>query len=259
MKKLIILLLALTLILGVFASCNKRYLYIEDETSSSPSEDASEESTTDITETTSETNDIERITTKVITEDPLPSTSIEINGIDELNEIRKMLESDNATKLEQYLHSGIKSKADLNAFVKLIDSLPHISILDGSITRIRFSRSISEDTGKETNVVYITTEADNGDWTRVEYVLSVTNIAKKIADEKLSIGENSYIDAPIKTSNDRLILHIETRKPHPSGVGTMIQWVGDAEGIFTRIYYYTDNGSDVKTDKLFDDLQVCSL
>ena len=72
MKKLIMLLLTLTLILGVFASCNKRYLYIEDETSSSPSEDASEESTTDITETTSETNYIERITTKVITEDTIP-------------------------------------------------------------------------------------------------------------------------------------------------------------------------------------------
>lgn len=62
MKKLILLLLTLTLILGTFASCNsKRYLPVDDETSSSPSED-----------TTSETNDIENITTKFITEDTIP-------------------------------------------------------------------------------------------------------------------------------------------------------------------------------------------
>ena len=46
MKKLIILLLALTLVLGVFASCNnKRYLPIDYETSSSSDESTDEEST----------------------------------------------------------------------------------------------------------------------------------------------------------------------------------------------------------------------
>ena len=41
MKKLILLLLTLTLILGISASCQKRYLPTDDETSSSPSEDMS--------------------------------------------------------------------------------------------------------------------------------------------------------------------------------------------------------------------------
>ena len=45
MKKLIILLLTLTLILGIFSSCGKRYLTVDDETSSSPSEDTPAEST----------------------------------------------------------------------------------------------------------------------------------------------------------------------------------------------------------------------
>ena len=48
MKKLILLLLTLTLILGVFSSCApKRYLSIDDETSSSPSKNISEETTED--------------------------------------------------------------------------------------------------------------------------------------------------------------------------------------------------------------------
>ena len=73
MQKLIILLLTLTLILGVFASCNsKRYLPIDDESSSSPSEDTANAKATEsneisqaentgaedkLSEITSETND----------------------------------------------------------------------------------------------------------------------------------------------------------------------------------------------------------
>ena len=61
MKKLIILLLTLALILGVFASCNsKRYLPIDDETSSSPSENTSTE------------DNQGGITTDGLTEDTLP-------------------------------------------------------------------------------------------------------------------------------------------------------------------------------------------
>ena len=73
MKKTILLLLTLTLILGVFASCQKRYLHIDDETSSSPSkettterEETTEDEDSDITiETTAEENeDITDITTE---------------------------------------------------------------------------------------------------------------------------------------------------------------------------------------------------
>lgn len=65
MQKLILLLLTLTLIFGIFASCNsKKYLPIDDETSSSPSED-----------TTKETNDTGTVTTTEITQDTLDITS----------------------------------------------------------------------------------------------------------------------------------------------------------------------------------------
>ena len=75
MKKTILLLLTLTLILGVFASCQKRYLHIDDETSGSPSEDTtvvSEETTEETDENidpeSSEESLNETVKTTVITE-----------------------------------------------------------------------------------------------------------------------------------------------------------------------------------------------
>ena len=200
---------------------------------------------------------------KELTEDPLPSQSIEIQDLETLNEMRNMVACKDETQLEQYVQSiassGVQSKDDLICFVKLMDSLPHISILDGNITWIQFSHSISEDTGKETNVVYVTTQADNGDWTRVEYVLSIADVSQKIFDEKISVGESSVLTSPVKNSDEKLTLHIETRAPHPSGKGTMIQWVGDVDGIFTRICYYTNNADNVKTDTLFGNVQISNI
>ena len=79
MKKLIILLLALTLILGVFASCNKRYLYIDDETSSSPiesiyetsNEETSNEKTSE--STSEETNEPPKTSDTAVTVDTIES------------------------------------------------------------------------------------------------------------------------------------------------------------------------------------------
>ena len=63
MKKLIILLLTLTLILGIFASCQKRYLTVDDETISSPSEDTSTENTAGYITESNETNQTENTET----------------------------------------------------------------------------------------------------------------------------------------------------------------------------------------------------
>ena len=75
MKKLIILFLTITLILGIFASCNnKRYLPIDYETNKSPSEGTSEENTFDETST-----DI--ITTTEVTEERIETTTEEDNSL----------------------------------------------------------------------------------------------------------------------------------------------------------------------------------
>ena len=203
------------------------------------------------------------LTDNTITEEPLSSRSIEIQSLEKLSEMRTMAACKDESQLEQYIlsiaNTGVRSKDDFLSFVNLIDLLPHISILDGEVTWICFSNSISEDTGKETNVVYITTEAPNGDWTRIEYVLSVTDVSVEISNEKSLVGENSILTSPIQNADGNLILHIETRNPHPSGKGTMVQWVGEVDGVFTRIYYYTNNANEVKTDNLFRNIQISDI
>ena len=73
MKKLIILLLTLTLILGVFASCGKKYINpLNDETSSSPSEatraEITESNETNQTENTDTDDNLTETTTEATTE-----------------------------------------------------------------------------------------------------------------------------------------------------------------------------------------------
>lgn len=205
-------------------------------------------------------NQTDTITNPSAASEPLPSQSIEIRGIEKLNEMRDMLSCDDSTQVDSYIqsmaNSGVQSKEELLAFVKIMDSLPMIPVLDGNITWIRFSHSISEDTGKDTNVVYITTEAANGDWTRVEYVLSVTDVSQKISEEKVSIGENCTLNPPVKNAEGNLTLYAEARNPHSSGKGTMIQWIGDVDGIFTRIYYFTSTPEDVEAGSLFNNIQI---
>ena len=191
---------------------------------------------------------------------PLPSQTVEVQGMEEWEEMKQMAKCNDEVQLEQYIQSvvnrGIQSKDDLLAFVELMESLPQIPILNSDITWMRFSRGVSEDTGKETIVVYILTEAKNGDWTRVEYVLSVMDVSKKIAEEKGTIDKNTILTSPIKTHDQKMELHIETREPHPSGQGTMIKWVGEVDGIFTRIYYYSQKAEEVKTEQLLHDIQI---
>ena len=93
MKKLIILLLALTLILGVFVSCNKRYLYIDDETSSSPiesiyetsNEETSNEKTSE--STSEETNEPTKTSDTAVTVDTIESIDGTEGGTTEIPEI----------------------------------------------------------------------------------------------------------------------------------------------------------------------------
>ena len=266
MKRLILIFITV-LIVALFVSCNQTNSNIEETAISGEIS----ESKTVLTENTNigetkKVTDIESSETTELIEDntvinePLPNKSIEIRSIDSLNEMKEIMTCDDETQWNQYIESisdsGIQSKDDLLAFVKLVDALPQISILDGNITWICFSHNISEDTGKETNVLYVTTEAANGDWTRMEYILSVTNVSGKISEEKKAIGKNTLLTSSVKSSDGKLTLHIETRSPHKSGERTMIQWVGEAKGIFTRIYYYTSNPDDVNTGNLFGNIQI---
>lgn len=225
-------------------------------------ETSTQETATEATESTEMSTQAKESATQERITDPL-SQSFEIRSLEELNRMREMAECKDEAQLEEYVQSikasGIMSKDDLLAFVKIIDSLSHVSLLDGKVTWICFSRGISEDTGKETAIVYIATESANGDWTRIEYLLSVKDASKKIADEIALMGEDAALATPVKTADEGLTLHAETRKAHPSGTGTMILWYGEADGIFTRIHYYTNTPENIDANELFGSLQTTKV
>ena len=89
MKKLIILLLAITLILGVFASCSKRYINIDYELSGSPSEDITSANEETSKETTKET---EKEITSIISEETAPDITADITSNTEKAETTLSLE-----------------------------------------------------------------------------------------------------------------------------------------------------------------------
>ena len=213
----------------------------------------------DVRKISEQTNSSNKITSTI----DLPSQTIEVRSLEDFNKMKEMSMCDDESQLQQYFQSFTverpQSKEDITAFVNLIDSMPIIPILDGNIVWICFSRDISKDTGKEATVVYIATVAENGDWTRIEYVFSVTDIPAKISVEKSELENKSLLNSPIKNSDGNLTLHIETRNPHPSGNGTMIQWVGETEGIFTRIYYFTNNPNDIETKALFSNIKMSKI
>ena len=112
MKKLIILLLTLTLILGVFASCQKRYLTIDDETSSSPSEDTSTESTTGYITESNETNQTENTETN----DRLTDITLETQPIEypeTYNYTIKKVDGKWYMDFDSYLTPGIYHHIDM--------------------------------------------------------------------------------------------------------------------------------------------------
>ena len=259
-----VLLITVILLIAFLVSCNTTNkingnVEISEEKSSELTEAFTTVEPSESTENNGYLETPETIEHNTVLNDMLPSKSIEIYSIEKLNEMRDMLSCNDEVQLGEYIKSvadcGIQNKDDLFSFVKLIDSLPQMSILEGNITWIRFSHSISEDTGKETDVVYVTTKSENGDWTRIEYVLSITDVSRKISEERELIGDNSVLNNTVKSADGNLTLYIETRKPHPSDEGTMILWIGEVKGIFTMIHYYTGNSSNVNTDNLFGNIQ----
>lgn len=182
----------------------------------------------------------------------------------QLNELRAVIACDDAERWTQALQSTAvtkreNSKEELIAFVTLVDSLPQISILDKEFSKIMYGKGISEDTGKEYKVIYVITHADNGDWTRVEYILSITDVSRAIAEEKSVIGDNSLLSAAVSSADGKMTLYAETREPHPTESGTMIRWWGETQGIFTRIVYYTNHADEVNSENIASNMQISAF
>lgn len=193
-----------------------------------------------------------------------PGSSISLRSLDALEEMRTMVRQADGEELERYLSSieggGARSREDLKVFLKLVDSVPVLPILDGTVTWISRQTGTSVDTGEDYDVLYLSTQAENGEWTRIEYFLSAGDIRDEVARlETAGILPSSAAAAPLRAADGRVTVYGETRELHASGSGELIRWYLEVDGIFAQVVYYAADAGAVSMRDVFTDLSVGSL
>ena len=193
---------------------------------------------------------------------PLPAISL--RSLAELDEMREMIACADEEKLNKYLRSiegaGARNREDLIAFVNMIDSLPILELIEGEITWISHQGISFHSDGKADEVVFISTKAANGDWTRVEYLVWEKDVDAEIAHRKSSCEfRYSTIDSPIQSSDARITVYSEVIEAHPSGIGYTISWNVVVDGILARVIYYSEDIDGIQAESVFGDLTIGTL
>ena len=103
---------------------------------------------------------------------------------------------------------------------------------------------ISIDTGKRVEVFYITLQAENGNWIRYEYLLSVKDPYADITTDA------QFLEKPLTGTNETITLLSENRKPHPSGEGEIVIWIADIDDTSAFIFQYSIFEDQIKADAI---------
>lgn len=193
-----------------------------------------------------------------------PNPSISVRSLEQLEEMRKMAEIEDEEALASYLQSveggGAHSREDLTNFLKLVDTLPVIKFMEGEITYISLQTGNATDSDNYNDNLLITTTAKNGDWTNINYCLSVKNVSAEIEKRKADGAfADSKIENPIESKNGRIKVYSETREKHVSGNGDVINWTLDVDGIFAQAVYYTSNSESIDTENVFENVYITSI
>lgn len=195
--------------------------------------------------------------------EPSPGIDISIYSIDELENMEKMIFSSNEKELDDYMQGvsggGRRKKEDFIYFINLVNSIPYVSMLDGNIVWISYSKGNSQSTGKEFEILYITTESMNGDWMRYEYVLSETNVSSRIEEDVLKLENKSLITHPILSKDGNVTIFTETRERESSGTGDIVRWHAVVGGIYTRIVYYTSDTTQANTIEILSNSSIANI
>lgn len=191
-----------------------------------------------------------------------PAPSIGVRSLAELETMREMAVSKDKTAVEQYLRSveggGADSQKDLKQFLSIVDSTPYVALIEGEITWISHSAGHTIDTEKAYQVLYVSTEAKNGDWVRIEYDLLTTDVAGKI-DAAVKTATDSLLSRPLQSGDKKVTLYTETREAHPSGTGDIITWIADIDGIYARIVYYVSDADSVVTADICKQIEIANI
>ncbi len=190
----------------------------------------------------------------------VPEPSITLHSIEELDEMREMIACEDAQLLQAYLRSitggGANDRQDLIDFVALVDSTPYAWVLQGEVTGLHYQNGTVKDTGEPYEVFNVSVQAENGDWVRCRYILSIKDVAAHMDKIKQEIGSGNLLPAPLSTADGRLTLHTETREPHASGTGDLITWWGELDGIVLEIAYHVADADAVDTASLLESIEI---
>ena len=189
-----------------------------------------------------------------------PHIYIGVRSLDQLDEMRSMIDEKDDQKLNLYLLSveggGAKNREDLISFINLIDSIPIIKLIDGEIIWIAHYYNVSVPDEKKNGTLYVSTLSDNGDWTRIEYKLYETDVETEI--ELMQSKENGKTDLFI--SNDgKINVYYQTKQAHTSGTGDIYEWIASIDDKIAHVIYYTSNSNETAAFDMFDGIKITCL
>lgn len=192
-----------------------------------------------------------------------PPLAITLRNLGELSEMRVMAHSEDRQATEDYLlsipGSGAEDQDDLISFLDLIDSLPIPQLINGSITWIE--QTVNDtNTNLNTEPVFLSMTAENGESVLLEYHLAVTDIPSAVTQlEENGAFLGSTLSSPLQTEDKRITIYGESRKTYDPGNRDVITWYAEIDGIFVWIKYFTEDLSKIDTAMMFHELSIVSI
>ena len=170
--------------------------------------------------------------------------AMDLRSVQDLEELREMAVSADGDVLQAYLlRKGMRNREELTEFLELLDSLPYLPILDGKLIWIGYDSGLDFDSRQpytENATLFISTEAQNGDWVRLQYTLPVGERPTVTGDgELLMISGGGW------------------QEKHPTAPGMLTTWELLADGLRVRVAYYSADPDSVVTEEVFAGLAVC--
>ena len=187
-----------------------------------------------------------------------PSYSvITLDSLDQLAQMRQISAAGDEVALQAYLGQLEGSDADsrqaLLEFLSLVDSIPVVQLMDGTVCRLSHQKSpVSQDTYE--NVLELSFENPQGQQVRLEYLLSVKDIAAMEQQVQSAPGVTALdIDLQLEATGDRLRVFGEQRS---QGI---ITWYLSINGLYAQATYRAADAATINTTQIFAGLSVIRI
>ncbi len=180
-------------------------------------------------------------------------TVVQVRSLVELNEMREVMTSGDEQRIGTYIKKVSNGdKNDVLKFLKIVDKIPYLELIDGEVVWIARYVGVSVDTGKAQDVLFISTRAESGEFTRVEYMLGVTDFDAQLSSWMDGAQTDvSGVLQPIVSKKEPISVHFEKVTPdfYEDGYDS-VEWVMKIDGMFVRVAYKTLDASRVSIEQI---------